>query len=508
MTIQSRKRSKWQSTKGVLKQFKQSKMGLAGIGIIMFFVILAALAPILTNHDPVSDYNVAASYAVPIWAKAFPQYANYPVDQQMLHGTPLVSQSDLQHWTVSAVPQGSPNITYSASAQGLLIDFKQKGSVILTQTFDYPWSYPCDFTNGISLTPTSQNMSLRQLSVDEYLTGSNGTAFHIISPDVYSENYGGNIAQFTKGTTSTINISPVGNVNVVFLALGPTGRTTVSKYPCQLPQMIFPKNGSAAVTYIVNSTIPATVVVSNPFLIIRGSAYGILGTDSQGRDVWSQFVYGARVSLEVGILASIIAIAIGTTVGLISGFFGGFVDQVLMRFNDFLLVLPFLPLLLVLITVIDATPLRASLNSEILILLLIGLLGWSGTARIIRSQVLSVKQRQFVEASKALGSGGGHIIRKHIFPNVLGLVYANIAIAVPTAILTEAALAFLGFASPLIISWGEMLNFAESSVTSSFHQFVWWWFLPPGLAIAILSMAFVFLGFTLDAIFNPKFRKR
>jgi peptide/nickel transport system permease protein len=485
-------------------------MGLAGIIIILFFVLLAALAPVLTNHDPVNNYSLASSYAVPIWAKVFPQYASLPVNQQMLAGNQFQSQSDLQHWNISTIPSGSPNVTYSTSPQGLVLDYVQAGSIAVSQTFEYPWSYPCGFITGISVTPLGQNLTVSQLSLDEYIATVNGTGYHVMGPSVYASGSAGSLKVFRSNNVTSFVIDPSSNLRVDYLALGGVQKEQeiLNKYPCQLAQIIFPHQGEITTTFIINSTVPAKVAISNPFVNIAGSAYGILGTDDKGRDVWSQFVYGARISLEVGIFASLIAILIGTVVGLVAGFFGGIVDEVLMRFNDFLLVLPFLPFLLVLISVIDALPIRATLNTEVLILLLIGLLGWNGTARIIRSQVLSVKQRQFVEASKALGSGGGHIIRKHIFPNVLGLVYANLAITVPSAILTEAALAFLGFGSPLIISWGEMLSFAESSVTSQIHQFVWWWFIPPGVSIAVLSTAFVFLGFTLDAIFNPKFRKR
>jgi peptide/nickel transport system permease protein len=179
-----------------------------------------------------------------------------------------------------------------------------------------------------------------------------------------------------------------------------------------------------------------------------------------------------------------------------------------MRFNDFLLVLPFLPLILVVLEILSVSGAARSVNTEFLILLFIGLLGWNGIARIIRSQVLSVKQRQFVEASKALGARDRYIIRKHILPNVMGLVYANVALTVPSAILTEAALTFLGFGDPSTISWGTMLSNAQNAFTSALHSFVWWWFFPPGIAIAAIAMAFIFVGFSLDSILNPRLRQR
>ena len=179
-----------------------------------------------------------------------------------------------------------------------------------------------------------------------------------------------------------------------------------------------------------------------------------------------------------------------------------------MRFNDFLLILPFLPVILVVLEILTVSGAARYWNTEFLILLFIGLLGWNGIARIIRSQVLSVKQRQFVEASRALGAKDRHIIWKHILPNVMGLVYANVALTVPSAILTEAALTFLGFGDPSTISWGTMLANAQSAFTSALHGFVWWWFFPPGIAIAVIAMAFIFVGFSLDSVLNPRLRQR
>jgi len=167
-----------------------------------------------------------------------------------------------------------------------------------------------------------------------------------------------------------------------------------------------------------------------------------------------------------------------------------------MRFTDLLLVLPGLPLLIVL-----AALLGASFWNVILIL---GLLGWPGFARIIRSQVLTLKERSFIEASRAAGSGMFHIISRHVVPNVMGLTYVNLALSVPTAIVSEAALSFLGLWDPTAISWGRMLfDVQNNGATAS-----WWWVLPPGLSIAILSLSFVLLGYALDEMLNPRLRMR
>lgn len=175
---------------------------------------------------------------------------------------------------------------------------------------------------------------------------------------------------------------------------------------------------------------------------------------------------------------------------------GGAADQFLMRFNDLMLVLPSLPLMIVLVAVLGA-------RIENLIVLL-GFLGWNGFARLVRSQVLSLKERPFVEAAKASGAGTGHIVIRHIMPHVMALVYVSLATAVPGAITTEAALSFLGFYDPLRMSWGRMLR--EVFVAGATRN--WWWIIPPGLCIALVAMAFILLGFALDEILNPKLRLR
>lgn len=245
-----------------------------------------------------------------------------------------------------------------------------------------------------------------------------------------------------------------------------------------------------------NDAVLTTVNIDDIDLKLMGTAYGILGADQEGRDLFAQLVWGARISLYIGLLVAFITVSIGLVVGLVAGYVGGAVDQLLMRFNDLLLVLPGLPLLIVLVAVLGA-------RIENLIFLL-GILGWNGFARVVRSQVLSLRERTFVEAAKAAGAGTGHILLRHILPSVMSLVYISLATAVPGAITTEAALAWLGFYDPNRMSWGRMLHevFAAGATKN------WWWIIPPGLCIALIAVSFILLGYALDEILNPKLRVR
>lgn len=249
-------------------------------------------------------------------------------------------------------------------------------------------------------------------------------------------------------------------------------------------------------TSFPNENVSTTLNLDDFALRLYGTSFGLLGSDQYGRDLFAQLIYGTRISLYLGILVAIVSVSIGLGVGLLAGYMGGVADQLLMRFNDLMLVLPGLPLMIVLVAVLGA-------RMENLILLL-GFLGWNGFARLVRSQVLSLKERPFVEAAKASGAGTGHIVVRHIMPHVMALVYVSLATAVPGAITTEAALSFLGFYDPNRMSWGRMLRevFASGATNN------WWWIIPPGLCIALVAMAFILLGFALDEILNPKLRLR
>lgn len=224
------------------------------------------------------------------------------------------------------------------------------------------------------------------------------------------------------------------------------------------------------------------------------SALHIFGTDDAGRDVFSNFIYGARVSLIVGFFASFISIIIGGVIGIAAGYYGGRIETILMRFTDIILVIPALPLAVVLVAIT-----KPSLMN---IIFVIGITGWTSSARLIRSQTLSVKERKFVLRARAIGSGNLHIIRHHIFPLVLPLMVANTVLVISLAILEESTLSFLGLADPTTLSWGQMLNFAftRGGVSAG----AWWALVVPGLGIVWVVLGLTLLGHGLERIFNPR----
>lgn len=224
------------------------------------------------------------------------------------------------------------------------------------------------------------------------------------------------------------------------------------------------------------------------------SAAHWLGTDDAGRDVLSNFIYGSRVSLIVGFFASFISIFIGSVVGIVAGFYGGRAENVLMRFTDIMLVIPDLPLAVVIVALT-----KPSLWN---IIFVIGALGWTGSARLVRSQTLAVKQRKFVLRARSIGAGNAHIIRYHIFPMVLPLIVVNTVLVISLAILNESTLSFLGLSDPTALSWGQMLNFAFTRGAMSARA--WWALVMPGLGIVWAVLACTLLGQGLEQVLNPR----
>ncbi|WP_328794450.1 ABC transporter permease [Herbidospora solisilvae] len=222
-----------------------------------------------------------------------------------------------------------------------------------------------------------------------------------------------------------------------------------------------------------------------------------LGTDQNGRSVLTLLIHGTRVSLIVGLAATAIAIVIGTIVGIMAGFYGGWARSTLMGLTDWFLVIPFLPLAIVMATVLGASLLN--------IVIVIGVTSWPGTARLVCAQTLSVRERPYMERARALGGGDWHQMTRHILPNVMPLVLAHVVLTVSVAILSETTLSFLGLGDPTRPSWGYILDNAYG--TGAMSNGEWWFVLPPGLCVVLVVLAFTLVGRALEVVLNPRLRE-
>jgi peptide/nickel transport system permease protein len=219
-----------------------------------------------------------------------------------------------------------------------------------------------------------------------------------------------------------------------------------------------------------------------------------LGTDGGGADMVKLLIAGARVSLLVGFCAAVVSAFIGGSIGLASGFFGGKTDTVLMRFTDYVIVIPDVPLMIV-----AAALFGRSLTN---IILIIGVIYWTTTARLIRAQVKSVRERVYVKRARALGAGNSRLVGKHILPQVAPLLIANTVLLVAYAIFAETFITFLGLGDPSLISWGRLIE--NAFIDDALLNDAWWAIVPPGVCVALVVLACTMVGQSMEESLNPR----
>ena len=489
------------------KKFSKSKLGMAGLIIILGWVVVAVFAQNIDANDPVYGIDVSGRRAAPTWLHTSPYSVNVnPVPDPYFHNpnTYLTKWTDViqsptaqQYLTTSWTPEGYPdpggvNLTYLRRTP---LTGPQNTTISFQQSFNYGYDPPFQFAPSVAV--NLQNFTSSVLvSINMTLRAPDGHVWQMFGANIRD------IALLNEWYyESPSTLASVGPILKTYLLpnLDPLTRIVTRVEP-----IVFNHTGTYTLSTSfqfsdtnITNTAKAILLVDSINFTTKGTNFGLLGTDGEGRDIFSQLVNGARLSLIIGITAALIAVGVGTLVGLLAGYFGGGLDEFLRRFTDILLTIPRLPLLLVLTALLSG-------NIWINIVLIIGLLGWQGIARVIRSQTLTVKGRVFVESAKAVGASGGYIVFNHVLPNVMDLVWVNFALSIPDAIVTEAALSFLGLGDPTVPTWGFILN--DAAASSAITE--WWWALPPGIAIALLSMGFVLVGYALDDILNPRLRKR
>ncbi len=476
---------------GFFRIFFKNKMAATGFIVLIVSSVIAVTSPLFFPTNP-QQHVAGAEFAQPEWITLFPEGRSLSKNLVVVNDPSFSSPAALQEWSYGVSDQSKANtVSFSRSnaaptpGSGSLQVLSTSNSTVSTtvsKTFYYPYlGPPAELKDPIAFLVRAEGVSLSQPVSIRFFIDAGKKSYSLWST---------NITQNGVWLDPPYPIESLFDAFVTGIGLG-SNVTSLS-----VPEVIFPTQGNYTYGFTATFNGPGKIQVTSLGLLLLGSAYGVLGTDHQGSDLFSQDILGSRVSLLVGLLAAFIGIGLGLIVGLVAGYKTGLMDEVLMRFTDMMLVIPTLPLLIVLIAVLGPSTLN--------IIIIIGFLGWMGFARVIRSQVLSLRERPFIEAARAAGSGTGHILTKHVFPNIVSLTYVNLALSVPGAILAEAALSFLGLGDPANISWGQILNRAFTAAAVN----KWWIIIPPGLAIAVVSTSFVFMGYALDEIFNPKLRRR
>lgn len=242
----------------------------------------------------------------------------------------------------------------------------------------------------------------------------------------------------------------------------------------------------------------ANVKVDNFKLTAVGKVSGLMGTDNFKRDIFSGLIAGVKWAFIIGFLVALSTVVIGVVYGVVSAYYGGMIDAIMQRIVEFLMNIPFLPVLIVVSAI-----LKPSIWTFIVLMVA---LNWIGPVRVVRSMALQIKEETFIEASRALGASNFRLIFKHMLPLVIPFAFANMALAVPSAILSEAGISILGLGDSTIVTWGQMLQDAKSG--GALITGMWWWIIPPGIMISLVGMSFSFVGFAMDKILNPKLKTR
>lgn len=469
------------------REFRRQKIGLLGLGLLIVLVVLAVAAPLIVNPDYEKNWNLVEYWrdnptnVPPCWSQMFSS-KKYAPERKYL-------------WLSNDTSRQSPNIKIVEVKKG-------RGYAIYNVSFyyDYMWDVPPNDVK-LSLYITHPSNSTKYPIYDFYLKRPDGTVIKLVvrqsmktnlTVQLSSMKIGKDIRHilldFASQYTNVTNIDPasIKPLSVIFSETGEgmlTGKTP-------------PLKGEYVFTFKLLFTEPKDRIIEAR-MVVMGSCYGLLGTDSLGRDLFAGIIFGIKWALIIGVLTSVISVFTGVFYGIASGYAGGWVDEVMMRIDQVVYSMPVLPLLILM-----AAIWRPSIW---LIILFLAAFGWPGIAIVTRSMALQLKEELYVEAAKAMGASGWRIVFRYIVPQTMPYAFASIALSVPGAILAEAGLSYLGLGDPLAVTWGKILH--DASMANAVLNNLWWWVLPPGLMIALVGLTFVFLGNALDRVLNPKLQR-
>ncbi len=476
-----------------LKPYFRKKMWNLGIIIIALNVAAALAAPLITTNDPITDLQVADDFALPSWMAYFPQYSGLPRNIEY-----LLMKKDWQ----TQVEGENKNLVSAREVTGLpVFSYSRKGTepggqtrISLQFLLDYPYDPPSTFSIRLPYNVTYEKLEgVKYRLVVSVLRGSDAKTYTTLDTfppwrSIDANRWGPSASVIHSRDRSVANLA---GVSILYQNLAGAVFSTTGKYSLQI-DLYVSDAGDAGDAGTLNFAVGETR------FRIPGKLYGVLGTNFLGADVYSQLIWGTRVSLLVGLTTASIVVAIGVLVGVTAGYKGGPIDRALTFASDTVLQLPGLPLILLAVLIFG--------NNIWVIILLISILSWAGLARTLRGWTLSLKQRPFVEAARAIGASDFYIMFRVIAPQTVPILAYSLVLAVPGAILTEASLSLLGLGNPFVASWGKMLN--EAYFGGAVTNLTWWWLAPPVIAIVVIATGFALIGFALEETLNPRLRRR
>lgn len=489
--------------KGVWDEYKRDKLGMLGLALLLLFVFVAVAFPLIGDEEVIKNWDNYEYFR--FYPKAVP-----PCWASVLTG---------EEYTRTIITGGEPVKVLASRGFD-----KQLGMPYVNVTIEVPVDVtgtkpPSDvlLKAHVFYNSSSQPIYVTELGI----VRPDGKRFYLVPPgsrEPVSSVFSGLPSRHANLTTVLSFRTLTQNQLLVLRHVLPelqrmglqVSFVDVPSIVLSLFDALYAKDMAAALQG--NSTTAlkgrywwvvklqgynATIVFRPEKLAVIGSCYGLMGTDNQGHDLWQGLLYGTRWALIVGLLASGLAIILGAIYGTIAGYFGGAVDTVMMGIAYIVYSLPALPLLILL-----AALFRPSIW---LIIFMLVAFGWPGVSIITRSMSLQIRAEPYVEAARALGASTKRILFLYVMPQILPYVFASIALGVPGAIITEASLSFLGVGDPSKITWGRILHEAEAA-NAALNGY-WWWVVPPGLAIALMGLSFIFIGSALDRILNPRLRR-
>lgn len=471
--------SKIKGLKNIWNEYKKNKLGLIGLIFVILYLSIGVSAPIITNHDPIKDLNLAQDYAMPEWVALFPMYSDLPRNT-IYHFSATNWNFKFSHVNTHIYVSDSVlKIKYNSNN-------KTENIIILSQKFSYNYKPPRTFLFSMPLNITTLGYDLYSRIRVEISKEGEDKGYLIYESGMLTIN---NLTKWNPPILVTSDSPIVRELNNLSFKENPAG-TILSK------KGIYNLNIIVEITSQGYSPSSIEIDVGEANIKVMGLVYGILGTNYVGADVWSQFVWGIRQSLLVGIIAASLSVIVGVIIGLITGYIKGLIRDFVLLIVDTIYLLPLLPILLALLVV---TGRNIYVTATI-----IGFFIWAGLAREISNWVTSLRESGYVEVARALGSSTWRIIIYHILPHLAPVVVFAFIIRIPFSILLEAGLSILGFGDPFQPSWGKMIN--EALAGGAIISGAWWWILPPVIGLSTLSLGFVFIGFTLDEILNPRLK--